>query len=474
MVSIRKGIAKLFTIAIIIYAILHYIDVLFPLTTASTLLGLTGIIVFVSGVLLLSMRTITVPLFLFLIAFVIQVMTGHSLVSMIIEGSIEMSNLITLLLIVPAISWIFQEEPYIEAIVQVGKQLFDTSKKFYAGMMLINQIIAYFLLFGCIPMMYQFVNDFLPSKTGEAWEYFKGTALLRSFALTTLWVVSIPSFAFAVDHLGASLGWSILQGFFISMLGIALALFFLVQKEKTYQMNFTAGIQEEMHTRLHNSMKPHEAKRLVTEFVALFVSMFSTILLIHFVVGWRLLAVIPPIIMMWTIGYFLSKKRSKQLVLHTNTYITVHIQQKAQQFSVLLAAGILIYSVTQSGVGEYMIDGLFYLVDVIPFVNFLAIIPFMAIVLGFLGLGPLTVIVLVAGILESVALPFPPELVVLAMTSGSVISVMLSPVVLPVIILSTTNRLSIMKNGIGFNWGFAVIFYFIVQLYLQVVWFIIG
>ncbi|CQR46354.1 hypothetical protein BN1058_00610 [Paraliobacillus sp. PM-2] len=471
---LKKLTGIVFTFAILAYAFLHYTTYISPTEKGFYYLGIVGITVLVTGMTRLSFRALIVPTFLLFAAFLIQWLTGGGFVNLLIQGVSKMSNLITLLLIVPVISWILREESYIDAIIRLGQRLFHSSKKFYVGIMLVNQIIAYFLLFGSIPMMYEFINDFFRSKTGEAWEYFKGTALLRSFALTTLWVVSIPSFAFAVDHLGASLGWTILQGFVISMLGIGLALVFLTRKEKAYQINFTIGIKEEMQHRLNSAMPQKEAKKLVVEFSILFVSLFSTIFVIHFLLGWSILAIIPPIIVIWTAGYFIFKKRPERFVAECKAYIAVDIKQKAQQFSLLLAAGMLIYAINQSGVSEYMVDALFYLADVIPFMNFLAIIPFMAIILGFLGLGPLTVIVLVAGILENVSLIYPSELVVLAMTSGSVISVMLSPVVLPVIILSTTNRLSIIKNGLGFNWSYAFLFYLMVQLYIQTVWYIIG
>ena len=87
--------------------------------------------------------------------------------------------------------------------------------------------------------------------------------------------------------------------------------------------------------------------------------------------------------------------------------------------------------------------------------------------LGFIGLGPLTVMVLVAGILESMSFSYPPELLVLALTSGSVISILISPIVMPVIILSASNGLSLYTNGIKFNWKFAITFYILVQIYLQ-------
>src|SRR5690606_33623348 len=111
---------------------------------------------------------------------------------------VQMKSLIALLLIVPMISWVLREEPYIEEIMSFGNKWLNKSQTFYAGLMGMTQIISHFLLFGVVPMMYRFIDSFLKDHKDEAWENYKGTAILRGFALSTMWVISIPSFIFAV------------------------------------------------------------------------------------------------------------------------------------------------------------------------------------------------------------------------------------------------------------------------------------
>ncbi|WP_255585162.1 hypothetical protein [Virgibacillus saliphilus] len=69
--------------------------------------------------------------------------------------------------------------------------------------------------------------------------------------------------------------------------------------------------------------------------------------------------------------------------------------------------------------------------------------------------------------MESIHLPYPPELIVLAITSGSAISILLSPLIMPLIMLSGSNGLSGFKNGVVFNWKYAVVIYVMVQVYMQ-------
>ncbi|MDZ5712779.1 hypothetical protein [Jeotgalibacillus haloalkalitolerans] len=454
-----------YTLFILLYVITHFIVSLTQADSLTTPLSLFGLTAFAIGYFFLPLKQASISLMLLVIAVIIHFSAGTSLLEASVSGFTVMSGLIALLLIVPIISWVLEEKPYIESVIHFAQRLLNTSRKFYFGMMMITQIISYFLLFGAIPMVYGMVNNFLSDQRGEAWENYKGTALLRGFALTTMWVISIPSFIFAVDALGASLGLSILQGFVISFAGILLSVFTSYIRERRYGVDLTAGIQEQL-ANIAGSQQPGGNKE-VREFIFLFVTLFGSIFLLNSIWSASLLLIIPLVIIAWVIVNFIIRKKPGKIIGKGKDYAKTGIPNKAQQFSILLAAGFLIDAVNQSGYGEYIVDGLFFVSDAIPFLNFLWVLPFVVIILGFIGLGPLTVIVLVSGILQGVEVPYPPEIVLLGITSGSVISIMISPLILPTIVLSSVNGLSIVKNSFLFNYKFAIAFYLMVQIYLQ-------
>ncbi|MCA0969293.1 hypothetical protein LCM20_01660 [Halobacillus litoralis] len=456
-----------YTLFISLYVIMHFIVYFIGGEDLSTGLSLLGLTAFLLGYFFLPIKQAGISLLLLIIALIVHLTAGISLIEGVVSGFTVMSGLIALLLIVPTISWVLEEKPYIESVINVAQNLLNTSRKFYFGMMVITQIISYFLLFGSIPMVYSMINNFLSDQKGEAWENYKGTALLRAFSLTTMWVVSIPSFIYAVDALGASLSLSIAQGFVISFAGILLSVLFSHFQERHYGIDLTKGIQEQLAKITEQKKQDTRGNRDALEFGILFVTLFGSIFLLNALWDIRLLMIIPIVIVVWVLLYFIIRKRSSGITENGKVYVTQSIPNKAQQFSILLAAGFLINAVNQSGYGQYLIDGLFYVTDAVPFLNFLWVLPFVVILLGLIGLGPLTVIVLVSGILQGVELPYPPEIVVLGITSGSVISIMLSPLILPSIILSSVNGLSIIKNGLLFNFKYAIAFYFMVQLYLQ-------
>ncbi len=456
-----------YTFFISLYVILFFIVSFVDEEILSISLSLCGLAAFLIGYFFLPIKQAGISLLILIIALSIHLSAGTSLIEGVLSGFSVMGGLIALLLIVPAISWVFEEKPYIQSVINFAQNLLNTSRKFYFGMMVITQIISYFLLFGAIPMVYSMIHDFLSNQKGEAWENYKGTALLRAFSLTTMWVISIPSFIFAVHALDASLALCILQGFVISLAGILLSVLFSHFQERHYGIDLTAGIQEELAKIADAKQQDTRGNRDALEFVWLFVTLFGSIFLLNAIWDAELLLIIPIVIVAWILLYFIVRRRTRAIKENGKIYLTKNIPDKAQQFSILLAAGFLIQAVNQSGYGKYIIDGLFYVTDAVPFLNFLWVLPFVVIILGFIGLGPLTVIVLVSGILQGVDLPYPPEIVVLGITSGSVISIMVSPLILPSIILSSVNRLSIVKNGLLFNYKYSIAFYVMVQLYLQ-------
>lgn len=454
-------------LSILMYGLLHFITFFYENEGLTQILWISGFFILMFSAVFYGVNKIKLPLFLFLTGIAIIMFTDGHLIEGFRNGLLQMRSIISLLIIIPLISWVLREEPYLEAIMNVGHHLLDTGRKFYFGMISFIQIVAYFLLFGSIPMMYQFVNMILKSETGEAWEKFKGTAMLRGFALSVMWVVSIPSFIFVVDTMEASLWISIFQGLGMSIVGVLIALVFLYIDEKKYGIDFTSGIRKEIDDVLEHGASIPERKKKTAEFMVLFVTLFGSILVLHEVFSIDLMVIIPLVVLVWTAIYYVSKRRLYKFFQEMRIHVENDMLHQGYQLSILLGAGMMIFSLNQTGFGDMAVNAINQLQGTLPFVNILYFLPFMVIVLGFLGLGPLTVMVLIAGILESLALPYPPELIVMAITSGSAISILLSPLILPVIVLSGSNGLSVYKNGVGFNLSYAFVIYVVVQIYIQ-------
>ncbi|MGM8212287.1 hypothetical protein ACLIBH_05750 [Virgibacillus sp. W0430] len=449
------------------FALLHFFTAFIHSSNLEYVLSISGICILIFAGIKSTLFKFKIPVFLLLIGVGIIIFTDGPVIEGIMHGILQMRNIIGLLIVVPLISWVLQEEPYVEDIMAFFHTFINTSRKFYFGLVAFTQVIAYFLLFGSIPMMYQFVNVILKEQKGEVWENFKGTALLRGFALSTMWVISIPSFIFSVETLGASLWIAILQGFGMALLGTVVAVLFSMFQEKSYGVELTPALNTEINNVLKHASNVEIRKQKVLEFALLFITLFGTIFVLHAVLHVPLMLIIPIVVVVWTSVFYLMKRKVRKFFRVAKHYVMEDMMKQSYQLSVMVAVGVLIYGLNQTEFATVVVEGLYYTQNHLPFINLLYLLPFIVIILGFFSLGPLTVMVLVAGILESLSLPYPPELIVLAITSGSVISILLSPVVMPVIILSAANGLGLFTNGIKFNIKYSIVFYVLVQIYIQ-------
>src|SRR5699024_9649203 len=171
--------------SIVVYVLLHFITYFYENKTLLLFLSVSGLLLVVFACVTLTLQQFKLPFALVLIGIIILIASGEFTIKGLFNGFLQMRNMVGLLVVVPMIGWVLREKPYMEAIMSFGQNVLNTSRKFYLGMISFTQIIAYFLLFGSIPMMYQVVNMVLKDRQSEAWENFKGTALLRGFALST-------------------------------------------------------------------------------------------------------------------------------------------------------------------------------------------------------------------------------------------------------------------------------------------------
>ncbi|HLR73115.1 MAG TPA: hypothetical protein VK073_02775 [Pseudogracilibacillus sp.] len=455
-------------ISILTFLILHLFTAFFPVPILLHILSISGILIFLFTLGTIPLRNFKLPLFILFSSIIILILSNTHFFVGLLQGVLQMRNVIGLLIVIPLISWVLQEEPYIEDIISLFHKLINSSRKFYFTLMSLTQVLTYFLLFGSITMMYQFVDMFLKEQKSEGWQHYKSTALLRGYALSTLWVVTVPSFIVAVDTLGASLYISIAQGLGMAVVGTLIALIAWYIYERKYELEITPVLQKEINTILRNASTKKIRIEKVREFFFLFLSLFGTIFIVYAIWQVPLMILIPLIIIFWMIAFYLIKRRVDRLHVITKTYVHRGLQQQAYQLNVMISVGVLIFALNQTSFAMNVVNGLNAVEHAVSWLNPLFLLPFIVMILGFFGLGPLTVMVLVAGILESMALPYPPELIVLAITSGSVLSILLSPVIMPLIVLSASNGLNLFTNGIKFNWKYCIAFYCVVQLYLQV------
>lgn len=466
---LRSIIAFGLRISILLYTLSHIIVTFSEQPQLLQILSYSGLAMIIFALLSIPTAKLRLPLLILLIGVSILIFSASNPLTGLFLGVREMRNIIGLLVVIPLISWVLQEENYVEDMMSVFHRFINTSKKFYFSLVSLTQILAFFLLFASIPTMYQLIDIFFKNQKINMWEHYKGTALLRGFSLSTLWVITIPSFVVVVDTLNASIYLSIAQGFGVALVGTFVAVLFMTFETRKHNVDLTPLIQREMEDVLKDaSADYHTRKKNVIEFFVLFISLFGTIFVIYGVWEIPLLILIPLVIIVWMITFYLYKQRTYKLKTISQQYVAEGLKNQTPPVVLMLSVGVLIYAINETGFAASVVSGINYLESQVSWLNPLYLLPFIVIILGVMGLGPLTVMVLVAGILTTLDLAYPPELIVLAITSGSVISILISPLILPLIVLSNANGLSSLTNGLKFNWKFALLFYVLTQSYIQI------
>lgn len=464
---LKKGVMWGFTVAVSLFVTTHFVSLSIESEFLFQLFTVLGLCTLFFALVLLRGKAAVLPLFLLSFAIVVSLVSDISIPVVFWEGATLMKALVAMMVIIPVVGWVLKQENYVEDTIILLKKWLTSSKPFYFVLIFVTQLISFFLLIGSVAVVYQIIQTFFSRKQDEAWKMFKSTAVLRGFGLAMFWVISIPSFAYSVETLDASLAKTLAQGFCIAIAGLILAVLYLHFYEKKEKATLSSDIRNVIAEAAEKVDIREKLHRNPLEFLFLFISLMIMTLVANAILPFGLLTVIPFVIVIWAVIYFITKRKQSALWHEIKEYITKGMAFRAQEISVFMSAGILITALNTSGISEQVMQAIYEWTDGVPGLNFLFVLPLIILFFGFVGIGPLTVMVLLAGIVQSIHLPYPTELVVLSMTLGSALSVMTSPLVMASIFLSSLNRLSSFENSVKNNWKFAIGLYIVVELYIQ-------
>lgn len=465
-----KQIGRLgFAISTTLFVLFHFLELFFSEAIFLSLISFFGLLTLFFGILILNHRAILLPLILLIVAIVIGLAHPSASFSEVFwVGASKMRSLLPMLFVIPFVAWVLKQENYVEDTILLMKRQLKSSRTFYGLLIFMTQIISFFLLFGSIVVVYQIATTFFKGKVSPTWEVFKSTAVLRGFSFSSMWVVSMPSFAYTVAVLQADLIHAFIQGLLVGVAGLLLGIVHLHFYEKKQKISLSSEIREVIAKAEEKRSTVQNGLRNPIEFAVLFSSLIILTFVANALLPLDLLAVIPFVVIVWVVTYFIVKRRMRALFQEIKQYFSKRITSNAPQWVLLLATGILIVALDTSGLSEAAMQGVYQWSESALGINFLWILPLIVLMLGFLGVGPLSVTVLIAGIVLSIYLPYEPELIVLAMTLGSALSILLSPIVIPTILLSGVNQKNPFENSVLYNWKFAITFYFLVETYIQI------
>jgi len=459
---------RLFSFSAVTFTALHLAESWLHLPSLLDLLSLFGLIILLCFFILTKPRRALLPLLLTAAAvFVLWRSTGgDGLAGRLYEGFRHMRLLLPVLLVFPMFSWVLKLEPYVESTMAYAGRRLRNGRQMHFVLFAVTQFISSFLMIGAIHFMHRWMQSLLEKKAGLEWEEFKGTIALRGFALATLWVISIPSFSYVVSVFHANVAVMIAQGLLFALFGVWLTI--LIQSRKDRKSGIKPS--EELFSELRTSEMKLAEQRTdanVREFLLIFLALMAVIFAMHGLTGLALLYLIPIILFPGVAFIFIAKKKGKQFAGELKSYLARELPNRSYEMGLFVATGLFIHAMNTSGWSRAIVTSIYDATDQLPLVNILFLLPWIIVGLSFMGLTPLTNMVLLGGIIQSIHLPYPPELVAFSMTVGSMMGHVLSPITVAAVVLSAANGKSTWFNSIRSNWAFALLFYAASQIYVQ-------
>jgi hypothetical protein len=404
-------------------------------------------------------------LILVVVAGIMAILTGQNVLTVLWNGLRELVPLFPLIVFIPMIGWILQQEKYIETVYYYMSKALKNSTSYFLSFAFLVQMTGYFMLAGAVVLIHQFVETLFKGKTGEGWEYLKNSPIMKGYALTAMWSVSLPSFAYAVAIVDAPLLRTQLLGIGLSIIGLVLAAvdYWAYEKRRGYSLT------HEINQQISQFGQQNLASKLVFELIALFLILFTAILIVHEWFKLDLLVSVPIIVVVVTLIYFLYKGKLKTFGQKVAGMFRGEIARNSQEISLIICAGILIYTMRSSNIGTSLFNWIYEGTLNTPWLDILFVLPLFILLLGLMGISPMTIMVLMSGLLLNISLPYPPELIVLSLGIGNVLCLMLSPFTVTVVMMSGANGKPPFHNSIKLNARFAIKFFVAALAYLWII-----
>src|SRR5699024_11403806 len=121
---------------------------------------------------------------------------------------------------------------------------------------------------------------------------------------------------------------------------------------------------------------------------------FCSFFLIYDICNIPLLILIPLVIIVCIFFFYIYKQRTYKFKMIAQQYLSEVLKNQTSSLVLMLIIGVLIYSLNQTNFAVNVVEGINTLESYVSWLNPLYLLPFIVIILGMLGLGPLTVMVL--------------------------------------------------------------------------------
>ncbi|TWI58193.1 hypothetical protein [Halalkalibacter nanhaiisediminis] len=456
----KQFINNLFITALVMFILLFFVSTIWQEPFVFELISAMGLVMLVSIFIVFPKRALILPIILIMLSISIISLTSSSPV-VLWKGLREMSVIIPLVILINLVSWIIGHRPYVKALMNHGKKQITTPIRFFSLVAALSHFISSFMAVGGVAFVYQMFRDTKKqSVSQESWDFILSAAVMRGFTLTVLWTVVHPAFAYGIAGTNAPLLPTVLKGLGLACIGFVISIIIFMIEMKRKQIS--ASVISDLSVRPEDKLDG-----LVWRFLFWVSLLMGGILISNQWLHLDILLAVPIVIVTVTTLYFISNKSMSEYKQLWVRLVTVDLDKKKKEMSVILSAGLLVATLKETGYDQLLFGYFLHAVDVLN-LNILIGLTFVVILLGFCGLPPIPAMVLLSGILVDIPGGYSADLVLLSLLLGVAVTLVIAPVTVPLLLISSQNGLSLGENGFRSNILFAVSLLIVGLIYIQV------
>ncbi|MEL7564938.1 MAG: hypothetical protein AAGU27_08640 [Dehalobacterium sp.] len=450
---------KLFVWALIAYILLYLLSTMVPRPTIFELQSAMGFIILTSAFLILPKRGLILPILLIMLSLIIVGITSSSPVVLWVALR-EMKAIITLIILISLVSWIVGHRPYVKALMAFGQKSIKTPTRFFSFVWVLTYFISSFMTNGGIVFVYQmFCHEKKAIVSELEWDFTLSTAIMRGYTLTALWSIVQPAFAYVIVGTHAPLLPTMVKGFGLGIIGFLISA--LIYRIQLKPIQISPDLTPELSKRLEEQLDG-----LVWKFLMWLSFMLVGIFIANHLFHMDILLSVPVVIVIITTLYFVSTKSMFQYKKLWLRLITVDLGQKKKELFVILSAGLLVGTLKETGYGQVLFSFFLTVVNYLN-MNIFVGLTLVVVMLGFCGFPPVPAMVLLSGILGNFSVNYSPDLIALSLLLGVSVTVVIAPITIPLLLISSLNGRSTLENGFRWNIMFGILLLIIGQIYIQ-------
>ena len=456
----RAFIDKVFVHSLILFILAYFISTIWTEVIFLHAMSAAGFIMLISILIVMPKRVLVLPILLISFSIAIVWLTSSPL-GILWSGLREMSSIIPLVILITLISWIISHRPYVKALLSRGQNRIHTPIRFYTFTVAISHFISSFMTVGGIVFTFQMFQNLKRTETSnQAWDFTLSTAIMRGFTLTVLWTAVHPAFAYVIAGTNAPLIPTVLKGLGLALIGLVLAIFIFKfqMNQRKINVDVVPDFKNDMNERLDG---------LVWKFLIWVALLMGGIYTFNQGLDVNILLAVPVVIMVVTTLYFVCNRALAEYKQRWWRLMTVDLGNKKKEMILILSAGLLVGALKETGYGEVLFG---YFLTGIDWLNLNVLIglTFVVILLGFCGFPPIPAMVLLSGILMGIPGGYSTDLVALSLLLGVAVTLVIAPVTVPLLLISSQNKRSLAENGFRWNIVFGVSLLIVGIVYIQV------